>query len=282
MTTKEAHDQLMNALQVLMAAREASNVTLIVFEDVFEWKRDHPIRLMSEAEQEKFDEVKSRLLIGEPLQYILGLADFYGLKFRVSPAVLIPRPETEELVYQILEQGKQYPWETGLDIGTGSGCIPISLKKNHPNWRLSGMDISAEALEVAKENALINGVEVLWERQSILDREAWSSLPTYDFIVSNPPYIPDREREIMSSSVLDFEPSLALFVPDDDPFLFYRTIVDLAARKLNPGGALFFEVNEFNAEELLVFVPEGVFETVELIQDMQGKHRIFYAQRSPV
>ena len=282
MTMKEAYDQLIDELKPILEAREAANVALIVFEDVFEWNRAQTNRSMTRTEQDELGQIKGRLLKGEPLQYVLGMADFYGLRFKVNQAVLIPRPETEELVYQILEQGKRYPWKTGLDIGTGSGCIPISLKNNRQDWELSGIDVSVEALAVAQENAALNEVEVVWNSLNILDRKAWASIPSYDFIVSNPPYIPDREREIMTSSVIDFEPALALFVPDDDPFLFYRTILDLAIKKLNRGGALFFEVNEFNAEELLGLVPGGVFETVELIQDMQAKHRILYAQLSPI
>ncbi len=279
---KEAYDQLIDELKPILEAREAANVALIVFEDVFEWNRAQTNRSMTRTEQDELGQIKGRLLKGEPLQYVLGMADFYGLRFKVNQAVLIPRPETEELVYQILEQGKRYPWKTGLDIGTGSGCIPISLKNNRQDWELSGIDVSVEALAVAQENAALNEVEVVWNSLNILDRKAWASIPSYDFIVSNPPYIPDCEREIMTSSVIDFEPALALFVPDDDPFLFYRTILDLAIKKLNRGGALFFEVNEFNAEELLGLVPGGVFETVELIQDMQAKHRILYAQLSPI
>ncbi|NRB49311.1 MAG: peptide chain release factor N(5)-glutamine methyltransferase [Saprospiraceae bacterium] len=282
MTMKEAYDQLIDELKPILEAREAANVALIVFEDVFEWNRAQTNRSMTRTEQDELGQIKGRLLKGEPLQYVLGMADFYGLRFKVNQAVLIPRPETEELVYQILEQGKRYPWKTGLDIGTGSGCIPISLKNNRQDWELSGIDVSVEALAVAQENAALNEVEVVWNSLNILDRKAWASIPSYDFIVSNPPYIPDCEREIMTSSVIDFEPALALFVPDDDPFLFYRTILDLAIKKLNRGGALFFEVNEFNAEELLGLVPGGVFETVELIQDMQAKHRILYAQLSPI
>ncbi len=278
MTAKEAYHHLVGSLQANMDAREAANVTSIVFEDVFDWKQGHDNRPLSNLEQDKLGQIGHRLLTGEPLQYVLGMADFYGLKFRVSPAVLIPRPETEELVYQILERAKDRSWKTALDVGTGSGCIPISLKKSRPNWVVSGMDVSQEALIVARENADLNEVNVLWKKQDVLASQDWNTLPSYDLIISNPPYIPNREREIMTSSVLDFEPELALFVPDEDPFLFYRTILQMASIKLNPGGALFFEVNEFNARGLLELVPEGLFEFVELIQDMQGKDRMLYGQ----
>lgn len=280
MTTKEAISQLGESLQTIMDAREATNVANIVFEDVFAWKRGQGDRQLSNSEQEEWVQIKNRLLSGEPLQYVLGMADFYGLTFKVNPTVLIPRPETEELVYQILARAKDHSWSTGLDIGTGSGCIPISLKKSRPDWQLSAMEISHEALAVAQENAVLNEVNLQWIRQSVLEKANWSSIPSFDFIVSNPPYIPDREREVMSHSVIDFEPEIALFVPDADPFLFYRTILYLAEQKLNPGGALFFEVNEFNAKDLLGIVPDQLFESVELIQDMQGKDRIFYGQKA--
>ncbi len=262
-----------------METREATNVALIVFEDTLNWKPGQSSPLLSKIELQELTQIKDRLLLGEPLQYVLGMADFYGLKFKVNPAVLIPRPETEELVYQILERGNQYPWKNGLDIGTGSGCIPISLKKNRLDWAVTGMEVSEAALEVAIDNAALNKVEISWTRADVLDRNTWIDLPSYDFIVSNPPYIPYREKEVMARSVLEFEPELALFVPDDDPFLFYRTILDLADQKLNPNGGMFFEVNEFNAHTLIDVVSRAMFNTVELIQDMQGKYRILYAQR---
>lgn len=279
MSTNEAFHDLIKSLENVMETREARNVAQIVFEDNLAWKQGQNARLLSQTELEELNRIEERLLSGEPLQYVLGMADFYGLKFKVSPAVLIPRPETEELVYHMLELAKQYDWHNGLDIGTGSACIPISLKKNRPDWTLTGMEVSQAALEVAKENAVLNGVEVNWIRASVLERNTWTDLPDYDFIVSNPPYIPYREKEVMTSSVIDFEPALALFVPDDDPLLFYRTIIDLAVQKLRPAGALFFEVNEFNATSLLKLIPKENFGRIELIKDMQGKDRMLYAQR---
>ncbi|MBX2873219.1 MAG: peptide chain release factor N(5)-glutamine methyltransferase [Saprospiraceae bacterium] len=280
MNAKEAYHQLVTSLESAMDTREAANVALIVFEDTLSWKQDQVSRVLSQSELQELIPIEERLLAGEPLQYVLGMADFYGLKFKVSPAVLIPRPETEELVYQILASGKQYSWKSGLDIGTGSGCIPISLKKDRPDWAMSGIDVSEAALTIASANASLNEVEIDWKWQDILDKDSWSKLPTFDFIVSNPPYIPQRERSLMHSTVIDHEPALALFVPDEDPFLFYRTIMQLAMQKLNPGGALFFEVNEFNAKALLKLVPDGLFDTVKLIPDMQGKDRILYGQVS--
>ncbi|MCL4170510.1 UNVERIFIED_CONTAM: hypothetical protein GTU68_020684, partial [Idotea baltica] len=223
--------------------------------------------------------ILERLQANEPLQYILGEADFYGLKFEVTPAVLIPRPETEELVFQILEAGKNKEGQKGLDIGTGSGCIPISLKKNRPDWSLTGMDISEEALQVARRNALKNEVEVNWIVQDVLDEEAWDKLGRYDFIVSNPPYIPLEEKKVMPRQVLDYEPALALFVENDNALVFYRKIHDLAIRSLSTGGSLFFELNEFNARAVQAMVDLRFFTEAVLLPDMQGKDRMLYCQK---
>lgn len=280
MQIKEAYVALVTSLEITMGRREARSVAQIVFEDVIRWRSDQNDRSLSDDEQQALQPIQERLQNGEPVQYVLGMADFYGLRFKVSPAVLIPRPETEELVYEMLQRGKNVHWETGLDIGTGSGCIPISLKKNNPAWSLTGLDVSAAALSIAEENAGLNGVEVKWVEMNILVRSKWASLPDYDFIVSNPPYIPVREKEVMTASVINYEPGLALFVPDDDPFLFYRTIIEFSLEKLRPKGALFFEVNEYNAQKLLKLVPQDFFGNVELLQDLQGKDRMLYAQRS--
>jgi len=280
MQIKETYIALVVALESSIGRREAQSVAQIVFEDVFQWRSDQNDRLLSAEETKALQGIQQRLLQGEPMQYILGMADFYGLRFKVNPVVLIPRPETEELVYEILQSGRSTAWKSGLDIGTGSGCIPISLKKNKPEWSLTGLDVSAAALSVAEENADLNGVEVKWLEKNILEKAEWVSLPDYDFIVSNPPYIPHREKEVMTSGVIDYEPGLALFVPDDDPFLFYRTIIEFSLEKLTPKGALFFEVNEFNAQGLLKLVPQEFFQSVELLQDLQGKDRILYAQRT--
>ncbi len=279
MTIKAAFEQTKVALQLQMDDREALSILRILFEDAFGWTSDQPSRPFLTNEQEKLDHIVARLQANEPIQYILGEADFYGLKFDVSPAVLIPRPETEELVYQILERGKGKTWKEGLDIGTGSGCIPITLKKNRPDWNLSGMDVSEEALAMARQNALKNHVAVTWIAQDVLNEETWSSLRSFDFIVSNPPYIPYGEKKVMPAQVLDYEPQLALFVENENPLVFYRKIHDLACLKLAPGGGLFFELNEFNAKAVEDLVDTRFFSSVNLLSDMQGKDRMLYCQK---
>lgn len=279
MTIKEAFEQTKAALQAQMEDREAENVMRILFEDAFDWTSGQPARSFLAKEQDQLSAILERLQANEPLQYILGEADFYGLKFEVTPAVLIPRPETEELVFQILEAGKNKEGQKGLDIGTGSGCIPISLKKNRPDWSLTGMDISEEALQVARRNALKNEVEVNWIVQDVLDEEAWDKLGRYDFIVSNPPYIPLEEKKVMPRQVLDYEPALALFVENDNALVFYRKIHDLAIRSLSTGGSLFFELNEFNARAVQAMVDLRFFTEAVLLPDMQGKDRMLYCQK---
>lgn len=279
MTIKEAFEQTKAALQAQMEDREAENVMRILFEDAFDWTSGQPARSFLAKEQDQLSAILERLQANEPLQYILGEADFYGLKFEVTPAVLIPRPETEELVFQILEAGKNKEGQKGLDIGTGSGCIPISLKKNRPDWSLTGMDISEEALQVARRNALKNQVEVNWIVQDVLDEEAWDKLGRYDFIVSNPPYIPLEEKKVMPRQVLDYEPALALFVENDNALIFYRKIHDLAIRSLSTGGSLFFELNEFNARAVQAMVDLRFFTEAVLLPDMQGKDRMLYCQK---
>lgn len=279
MTIKAAFEQTKVALQLQMDDREALSILRILFEDAFGWTSDRPSRPFLTEEEKKLNHMVARLQANEPLQYILGEADFYGLKFEVSPAVLIPRPETEELVYQILETAKGKTWKEGLDIGTGSGCIPITLKKKHPNWNLSGMDVSEEALAVARRNALKNQVVVNWIAQDVLNEETWPSLGAFDFIVSNPPYIPYEEKKVMPTQVLDYEPQLALFVENEDPLVFYRKIQDLACLKLRPGGGLFFELNEFNAKAVEAMADTRFFSSVNLLSDMQGKDRMLYCQK---
>lgn len=279
MTIKEAFEQTKAVLQTQMEEREAENVMRILFEDAFGWTSGQLARNFLAEEEDQLSSILERLKANEPLQYILGEADFYGLKFDVTPAVLIPRPETEELVYQILEAGKNKDWKRGLDIGTGSGCIPISLKKNQPDWSLSGMDVSEEALQVARRNALKNQVEVDWIAQDVLDEKAWDKLGSYDFIVSNPPYIPLAEKKVMPRQVLDYEPALALFVENDQALIFYRKIHDLAIRSLGPGGGLFFELNEFNAKAVQAMVDLHFFSEAVLLPDMQGKDRMLYCQK---
>jgi release factor glutamine methyltransferase len=211
---------------------------------------------------------------GKPLQYILGEAWFYGLKFSVNEHVLIPRPETEELTEIMITENPAAL--SILDIGTGSGCIAISLKKNLPHCKVSACDLSEEALETANANAAINHCEVHFFKTDILSDEALQE--NYDVIVSNPPYILETEKKGMSEVVLSNEPHSALFVKGNDPILFYRKITDLCSRHLSPGGKLYFELNPLTAADVQSYCDKsGLFESTKLIKDMSGNTRFFKA-----
>ena len=216
------------------------------------------------------DAAVERLLKGEPVQYVFEHALWMGLDLRVTPATLIPRPETAEIIEAV--KGQRSKVQGVLDIGTGSGCIAIALKQRHPDWIVAACDISEEALDVARENTWCNHAEVRFFRCDIL-----SEVPKdgpYDLIVSNPPYVLESEKTSMESRVLDYEPASALFVPDHDPLLFYRRITHLAAGGLlAPQGQLLFEINERFGEETADLLREKGFAEVEIRQDMFGKPR---------
>ena len=216
--------------------------------------------------------ILQKLRAHEPIQYIFGHTEWMGLDLRVTPATLIPRPETAELAEWILQVGARDKPLRVLDIGTGSGCIAIALKKAAPHWQVTGLDISEEALTVAKENATRNKVEVNWLQADILSPIANSSLPIADIIVSNPPYICNSEKKDMDARVLDYEPHSALFVPDTDPLLFYRQIASLASSPLN----MFFEINEAYSNEVCAMMEQMGYTDIQLKNDMYGKPRMVF------
>lgn len=238
-------------------------------------------RLLPE-EKEQARAIVDRLLQSEPIEYVLEKAFFHHLTFRVNRHTLIPRPETEELVELILSDYKNRKAPRLLDIGTGSGCIAVTLAKYLPEAEVVALDISAEALEVAKENARLLKVQnVSFVQADILSGADWKTLlgGCFDGIVSNPPYVLMEEKETMERNVFDYEPAGALFVPDDDPLLFYRAITALSRELLRPEARLYFEINARYGPELIAMIDRMAYSSVELIQDLSGKDRIIRAKR---
>jgi release factor glutamine methyltransferase len=228
---------------------------------------------ISESELLKFSFAVKKLKQQQPIQYILGKADFYQLQFTVNEHVLIPRPETEELVDLIIRENKHKQELTILDIGTGSGCIAITLKKKLPRSTVYALDISEEALKVAHKNAANHQVDISFFQKNILEDNVLP-VPSLDCIVSNPPYVCYSEKEKMQRNVLDNEPHLALFVPDEDPLLFYKRISDFSKRNLKSGGRLYFEINASYGLETSEVLKERGFKNVMMINDLNNKNRI--------
>ena len=283
MTIHEANMRLIFQLYELYDDREAANITDLVMENITGWKRiDRVINKelkMSGVMEQQLENYTKELLTHKPVQYVLHEAWFGGMKYYVDEHVLIPRPETEELVDLVIKEVKKKSnaqnnldkKKSLLDIGTGSGCIPITLKKNLPETDVYSIDVSEKALDVAKRNANMNGADVKFVLGNFLDENKWIEFSSFDVIVSNPPYIPKKGMEEMSKNVVDYEPHLALFVPDDDPLIFYKAIARFAEKKLLPGGRIFLELHEQLAEEV-----KGLFSffgEVQVKNDMQGKER---------
>ena len=266
-------------LTPLYDVREADNLFYWVCEDhfgisKFELRSQDP--RLTESELLWVRSTVQRLEKGEPIQYILGQTTFYNCSIQVNEHVLIPRPETEELVDWVLNENRKQA--EVLDIGTGSGCMPIALKKARPEWGLTGLDISSEALKLAQKSADLNEVEVNWLERNILEAFP-EEFKRYDIIISNPPYVLESDKTQMHENVLDFEPHIALFVADSDPLLFYRKIASLAKQILFPNGVLFFEIHENYGAQTKSMMQEFGFANVEIRQDLQGKARMVRGER---
>ena len=249
---------------------------------------------LSAHDQTELEKIMQQLEKGEPVQYIIGVADFFGRQFHVEPGVLIPRPETEELCRWILASDKhgltrtvrEIPHQSDaniLDIGTGSGCIAITLALELPDSKVIAWDISDDALRIASKNAKQLGADVVFVKQDVLNISLTSHLSPltshYDLIVSNPPYICEKEKSAMECNVLEHEPHLALFVPDDDPLLFYRAIAQYAVVALKPQGSLFFEVNPLYADDLAQMLRKMSYHDILIRQDQFGKSRFLKATK---
>lgn len=267
--------ELWRTLEPLYGNGEARAVTDYVLDVCFGLsKADILCGSVDEMTAEKTAELNKifgRLMEGEPVQYVLGRAEFSGRWFNVRPGVLIPRPETEELCAWITADSKASASPKVLDIGTGSGCIAITLQLDMPESKVTAWDISADALDVARENAKQLGANVSFVRQDALNAKPEGK---WDVIVSNPPYICEKEKKDMAVNVLEHEPHTALFVPDADPLLFYRAITRLAVQTLNKGGRLYFEINPIYADDTCRMMQAEGMTAVELRSDMYGKQRM--------
>ncbi|MDC0230832.1 peptide chain release factor N(5)-glutamine methyltransferase [Aureispira] len=262
-------------LSTIYDNREADNISRIIFEDVFSILNPQSSSTFFDSKNQKLlNYIIDELIQHKPWQYIVGKADFYGLKFNVDKSVLIPRPETEELVNVIIDRHKGQTLDI-LDIGTGSGCIAVCLDYYLKNVNVTGVDICSDALKVAHKNAKEHSTLTQFKQINILDFKSTKKMPIYDIIVSNPPYIKFEERQSMAKHVINFEPELALFVNDNDPLLYYRTIIDFALNHLNQdNGWLYFETSTFYATQVLNLIKDKGFVNCLLLKDMNGNNRI--------
>lgn len=284
MTIQVAFIQIIQALSPIHGDREAASIAHILMEHITGLgKMDRIVykdRELTENQESLFSTSLEAMRRNEPVQYVTGTSWFYGMELHVTPDVLIPRPETEELAEWIIEDVKQAGTQPRiLDIGTGSGAIPLAIKKNLPLAAVSAVDISEGALKIASGNAEKLSLDISFSRVDILDAAATAALPVFDIIVSNPPYICEHERAGMQDQVLSYEPGIALFVPDHDPLRFYRRIGLLALEKLTPGGGLYFEINEAYGAETVNLLKEQGFVDVVLKQDLFGKDRMVKASK---
>lgn len=281
-TLAQYYRQLRQTLTKTLPQGEADSAAAIVMEDVGGYSRTTLFadgdRELSPLMQAKLDAVAAKIVGGEPVQYAVGRALFMGNSYTVTPAVLIPRPETAGLVDMITDR---YAGRTDLrvlDIGTGSGCIAISLARALPFARVDAVDISDGALWVARGNASNLKVRINFGQEDILSAEP-PAVPCYDIIVSNPPYVADSERADMDARVLDYEPATALFVPDSDPLRFYRAIAAYAMKALVPGGGLFFEINQNFGPQMQQLLAADGYADIEILRDFRGNIRYAIATR---
>ncbi|WP_339627470.1 peptide chain release factor N(5)-glutamine methyltransferase [uncultured Maribacter sp.] len=276
MLLREIKNIFHSELDVLYGKDEVSSFFYMLIEHYFNLERFvlaiQPELVIDKEQETVIFNALAELKLEHPIQHIIGSSHFMDMDFKVNPHVLIPRPETEELVRWVIEDNEKAELPLAiLDMGTGSGCIPISLTKYLPNANIFGLDISLDALEVAQENNKIHGTKVEFFQADILNLNHKNN---YDIIVSNPPYVRELEKAEMQKNVIDHEPSIALFVPDEDPLKFYRAIVNFASRHLNDKGSLYLEINQYLGNEMIEFLQKYEFHTIKLKQDIYGNDRM--------
>lgn len=281
MTLKELQDTFLIELKGIFPPEEINSFFYLLSESLIGLNRlDIALEPKTEVNPKNatsFQEALGKLKTAYPIQYILGETEFRGMNLEVNEYVLIPRPETEELIAWILDSCPMDGTRSLIDIGTGSGCIAIGLAKELPSYMVSAVDVSEPALNLAKKNAKSHQLDISFIHQDILNTD---HLPQkYDIVVSNPPYVRESEKEQMHDNVLKHEPDLALFVSDQDPLLFYRKIAALAWDSLNPEGFLFFEINQYLSEELSELLKTFGFKNVQIKKDLYGADRMIRATK---
>ncbi|MNX77217.1 Release factor glutamine methyltransferase [compost metagenome] len=282
MLAKDYRTLFIKKLTPLYDLLETESFFYIILEDLHQMKRIDlaldPGFSFSDEELEKWNSITEKLQKEIPIQYILGNAHFYGLEFEVNENTLIPRPETEELVEWIVKKNEFKGKIKILDIGTGSGCIAISLAKNLPVATIFAIDVSEKALETAKRNAVKNEADVTFLLKNILETEDLGQ--NFDIIVSNPPYVRNLEKEEIKKNILDYEPHLALFVEDDDALIFYRKIAELGQKNLVEKGQLYFEINQYLGTEMMDLLQAKNFKDIELRKDIYDNDRMIFGLKS--
>lgn len=290
MTIQQGYKHLLYQLFGLHTDREATAICdLVIAYITGQQKIDRILNKtmpLSKLQEEQLENFTLQLLQKQPVQYVLQEAWFAGMKFFVDNSVLIPRPETEELTAWIIEEAQEIQTQNKeddtpiriLDIGTGSGCIAITLKKKLPKASIFAIDVSEKAISVATKNALANSTYIQFSVNDILSRNNWKVLPEFDILVSNPPYIKESEAAMMDNNVKDYEPGLALFVKDEERLLFYNAISDFGLYKLRKKGKLFFEINELYGKEVSELLLEKGYKNIHLKKDVSGKDRMIMAE----
>ncbi len=280
-TIKSIQDLFKEELKAIYPQREIESIIYILLEHLLNYSKiEIQLNKNEKIEQNIFDKATSALsdlkkLV--PIQYIIGETEFYDLIFKVNEHTLIPRQETEELVHAIINDNKLNTPKI-LDVGTGSGCIPIVLAHNISGAKVSSVDISEGAIVIAKENAILNNVAIDFHHRNFLKWDEYSWEKEYDIIVSNPPYVKESEKELMEDNVLAYEPHTALFVDDNDPLIFYRRIAEFAKLHLRKGGKLYFEINEALGQEMIELQESLGFSSVRLMKDLNGRDRMTSAE----
>lgn len=279
---------ILDEFRVKLAANfeptEVMQFAYLLFEEWMGWTKAevhlNSLKLLKEEEAARFWDALAQLHENKPIQYIIGVTHFLDTKIKVQEGVLIPRPETEELTAMILRDSRHRQYEnlSLLDIGTGSGCIPVAIKKHMQGMDVSALDISPVALHVAKENSILNQCKVKFILADILNRQGWKNFPGYTIIVSNPPYIPESERSSLHPNVVGYEPHEALFVTNEDPLMFYTAIAEFAYLHLVRPGSLYLEINERFGKQIRDFLLSTGFDKAEVLKDIHGKDRFIRAE----